>query len=87
MFAIWNNTWDEGKNTDYMFDVYVCSLFALCLPPMPQSILHPFSLSLHLLLNLHTCSIDPPFTGNQCLLSNPHSNAVIDLNGDCLAGR
>ncbi|KAL1702182.1 hypothetical protein EV121DRAFT_262329 [Schizophyllum commune] len=50
MFAVWNNTWDEEKNTDYMFDV-----------------------------------IDPPFTGNQCLLSNPHSNAVIDLNGDCLA--
>ncbi|KAG2047539.1 hypothetical protein BDR06DRAFT_963815 [Suillus hirtellus] len=29
--------------------------------------------------------IDPPFTGNQCTLANPHSNAVIDLNGDCLA--
>ncbi|KAG0706515.1 hypothetical protein DFH29DRAFT_988042 [Suillus ampliporus] len=29
--------------------------------------------------------IDPPFNGNQCTLANPHSNAVIDLNGDCLA--
>ncbi|THH16940.1 hypothetical protein EW146_g3775 [Bondarzewia mesenterica] len=29
--------------------------------------------------------IDPPFKGIQCKLSNPHSNAFIDLNGDCLA--
>lgn len=29
--------------------------------------------------------INPPFSGNQCKISNPHSNAVIDLNGDCLA--
>lgn len=25
------------------------------------------------------------FDGAQCTLSNPHSNAAIDLNGDCLA--
>ncbi|KAJ8581014.1 hypothetical protein M405DRAFT_869047 [Rhizopogon salebrosus TDB-379] len=29
--------------------------------------------------------VNPPFNGNQCTLANPHSNAVIDLNGDCLA--
>ncbi|KAF9009509.1 hypothetical protein BDQ17DRAFT_1348231 [Cyathus striatus] len=29
--------------------------------------------------------IDSPFHGTQCSISNPHSNAVVDLNGDCLA--
>ncbi|TFY59525.1 hypothetical protein EVJ58_g5711 [Rhodofomes roseus] len=29
--------------------------------------------------------VDPKFNGAQCTLSNPHSNAAIDLNGDCLA--
>lgn len=24
--------------------------------------------------------------GAQCKLANPHSNAAVDLNGDCLAG-
>ncbi|KAI0781429.1 hypothetical protein BD413DRAFT_463176 [Trametes elegans] len=28
---------------------------------------------------------DPKFSGTQCTLSNPHSNAAVDLNGDCLA--
>jgi len=28
---------------------------------------------------------DVQFNGAQCTLSNPHSNAAIDLNGDCLA--
>ncbi|PCH38397.1 integrin alpha N-terminal domain-containing protein [Wolfiporia cocos MD-104 SS10] len=28
---------------------------------------------------------DPKFNGAQCTMSNPHSNAAIDLNGDCLA--
>ncbi|TFK34872.1 hypothetical protein BDQ12DRAFT_688981 [Crucibulum laeve] len=28
---------------------------------------------------------DSPFHGTQCILANPHSNAVVDLNGDCLA--
>ncbi|KAM6500960.1 hypothetical protein JOM56_003974 [Amanita muscaria] len=27
----------------------------------------------------------PNFHGAQCSLANPHSNAVVDLNGDCLA--
>ncbi|KAI0628726.1 hypothetical protein C8Q77DRAFT_1067117 [Trametes polyzona] len=30
-------------------------------------------------------TIDPNFSGAQCTLSNPHSNAAVDLNGDCLA--
>ncbi|KZT70220.1 hypothetical protein DAEQUDRAFT_725861 [Daedalea quercina L-15889] len=29
--------------------------------------------------------VDPKFNGAQCTLSNPHSNAAVDLNGDCLA--
>ncbi|EPQ58671.1 hypothetical protein GLOTRDRAFT_73218 [Gloeophyllum trabeum ATCC 11539] len=29
--------------------------------------------------------VDPQFDGTQCRLANPHSNAVVDLNGDCLA--
>ncbi|KAJ7221636.1 hypothetical protein GGX14DRAFT_514588 [Mycena pura] len=28
---------------------------------------------------------DPAFKGTQCKLSNPHSNAVVDFDGDCLA--
>ncbi|KAJ3731690.1 hypothetical protein DFJ43DRAFT_1132384 [Lentinula guzmanii] len=28
---------------------------------------------------------DSPFHGTQCTISNPHSNAVVDLDGDCLA--
>ncbi|EMD34350.1 hypothetical protein CERSUDRAFT_117229 [Gelatoporia subvermispora B] len=28
---------------------------------------------------------NPKFEGAQCTLSNPHSNAAVDLNGDCLA--
>ncbi|PPQ97975.1 hypothetical protein CVT26_003124 [Gymnopilus dilepis] len=28
---------------------------------------------------------DAPFKGPQCAIANPHSNAVIDLDGDCLA--
>ncbi|KAJ6523586.1 hypothetical protein B0H19DRAFT_972767 [Mycena capillaripes] len=28
---------------------------------------------------------DPLFKGAQCKLASPHSNAVVDLNGDCLA--
>ncbi|KAJ7494497.1 hypothetical protein B0H11DRAFT_2004943 [Mycena galericulata] len=29
--------------------------------------------------------IDPLFKGDQCTLASPHSNAVVDFNGDCLA--
>ncbi|KAJ3570120.1 hypothetical protein NP233_g4613 [Leucocoprinus birnbaumii] len=28
---------------------------------------------------------DSHFQGSQCRIANPHSNAVVDLNGDCLA--
>lgn len=27
-----------------------------------------------------------PFQGTQCTINDPHSNAVVDLDGDCLAG-
>ena len=29
----------------------------------------------------------PNFSGKPCIPSDPHSNAVVDLNGDCLAGK
>jgi len=29
---------------------------------------------------------DAPFDGRQCTIANPHGNAVVDLDGDCLAG-
>lgn len=29
--------------------------------------------------------VNPSFNGTQCKLANPHSNAVVDLDGDCLA--
>lgn len=28
---------------------------------------------------------DAPFPGSQCRIANPHSNAAVDLNGDCIA--
>ncbi|KAN0105511.1 hypothetical protein V8E52_010950 [Russula decolorans] len=28
---------------------------------------------------------DAPFSGPQCRIANPHSNAAVDLNGDCVA--
>ena len=34
----------------------------------------------------YDCRVDPNFEGSQCRLASPHSNAVVDLNGDCLAG-
>ncbi|KAI0303281.1 hypothetical protein B0F90DRAFT_1709692 [Multifurca ochricompacta] len=29
--------------------------------------------------------VDAPFSGPQCRISNPHSNAAVDLDGDCIA--
>ena len=29
--------------------------------------------------------MEAPLTGARCTISNPHGNAVVDLNGDCLA--
>ncbi|KAJ8522676.1 hypothetical protein ONZ45_g812 [Pleurotus djamor] len=29
--------------------------------------------------------VEPKLKGTQCTISHPHSNAVVDLNGDCLA--
>jgi integrin alpha FG-GAP repeat containing protein 1 len=37
-------------------------------------------------LQLILYSADPLFNGAQCKMANPHSNAVVDLDGDCLAG-
>jgi len=32
--------------------------------------------------------VDPHFTNGQvCELANPHSNAILDFDGDCLAGQ
>jgi integrin alpha FG-GAP repeat containing protein 1 len=34
----------------------------------------------------HFDSIDAPFSEPQCRIANPHSNAAVDLNGDCISG-
>jgi hypothetical protein len=35
---------------------------------------------------LCTCSVDAPLDASKvCQLANPHSNAFVDLDGDCLA--
>ena len=47
---------------------------------------------MHLVLSLQRglivahISVDAPFNGHTCQISNPHSNAVVDFDGDCLAG-
>lgn len=58
---------------------------------MPRNRIHHYSICtlLHVRLSitkLILCSIDPLFHGDQCTLASPHSNAVVDLDGDCLAG-
>ena len=36
--------------------------------------------------NLTSSRMDAPFDGASCSISTPHSNAVVDFDGDCLAG-
>ena len=67
---VWQNVWNASDPSQTLYNVCVDSIGACC-----------WKASLTLCL-----SINPPFSGNQCKISNPHSNAVIDLNGDCLAG-
>ena len=55
----------------------------------PQSSIFKMCVALmHIrLIALTTSRMDPEFHGTQCKLADPHSNAVVDLDGDCLAGR
>jgi integrin alpha FG-GAP repeat containing protein 1 len=52
-------------------------IFNMCVLPKASYFAAPIQI---------TISVDPIFKGKQCTLANPHSNAVVDLNGDCLAG-
>lgn len=36
--------------------------------------------------DLTSSRTDAPFDGASCSISTPHSNAVVDFDGDCLAG-
>lgn len=67
---VWQNVWNASDPSQILYNVCVNLMAPYC-----------WKTSLTLCL-----SINPPFSGNQCKISNPHSNAVIDLNGDCLAG-
>ncbi|GBE82743.1 integrin alpha N-terminal domain-containing protein [Sparassis latifolia] len=58
--------------------------------PAPQSSNSPFKVWQNVWNSSQTNSpifeiVDPKFNGAQCTLANPHSNAAVDLNGDCLA--
>ena len=69
-FKVWQNNWNASKPST-MFDLYV-EYVSMYIAP---------------LIHANFCfRIDPNFNGAQCKLSNPHSNAAVDLNGDCLAG-
>ena len=70
-FKVWQNVWNASQPHSPLFKMFVYPIFS--------------KLTLQL-INGYYCSIDPHFSGAQCTLSNPHSNAVVDLNGDCLAG-
>ncbi|KAI1783408.1 integrin alpha N-terminal domain-containing protein [Ganoderma leucocontextum] len=58
--------------------------------PSPQPSSSPFRVWQNVwnVSNSHSTifnTVTPKFSGSQCTLANPHSNAAIDLNGDCLA--
>ncbi|TBU24831.1 integrin alpha N-terminal domain-containing protein [Dichomitus squalens] len=62
-------------------------LFGITSPPSPSS---PFKVWQNVWNRTDPQSsifnvVTPQFPGSQCTLANPHSNAAVDLNGDCLA--
>lgn len=71
-FKVWRNVWNESTTDSNLFSMYVpIHNYRVCVDTQTPDILH---------------SGDPKFKGTQCTLANPHSNAAVDLNGDCLAG-
>ncbi|KAI0713583.1 integrin alpha N-terminal domain-containing protein [Earliella scabrosa] len=58
--------------------------------PSPQDSSSPFKIWQNVWNNSNPHSdvfsiTNPKFDGSHCTLANPHSNAAVDLNGDCLA--
>ena len=70
-FKAWQNVWNISQPDGPIFNLYA-SLPFVSLPNAD-------------IIHCH-CSTDPKMSGSHCKLSNPHSNAAVDLNGDCLAG-
>lgn len=79
---IWRNNWDASNGT---------SLFELCVQGVQNRPGQPGAGLSGGVLMYGVCSFtraDPPIdvSGFNCKMPNPHSNAFIDLDGDCLAG-
>ena len=70
-FKIWSNVWNSSDPQSEIFEMYVVYAHVLC-GRIEDSPLP---------------RIEPKLEGPQCKLSNPHSNAAVDLDGDCLAGK
>lgn len=73
-FQVWRNVWNNSQASSAVFELYV-------------SRRNGISLLISRLTGLCGSREDPKMTGAQCKLSDPHSNAAVDLNGDCLAGK
>ena len=71
-FKIWQNVWNASQPST-IFNLYVehLSMYIAYIIYFVPSV----------------SRVDPKLNGAQCQLSNPHSNAAVDLNGDCLAGQ
>lgn len=68
---VWRNNWQESNQTQLF------TLYAKCAPHAPRSFSD----------KTHVRRADPPLDSAtfDCKIPNPHSNAFIDLDGDCLA--
>lgn len=61
-----------------------CMELFRCAVTVIQSVGSPWNVIIAFILNM-AIRITPDLSGSQCVISDPHSNAVVDLNGDCLA--
>jgi hypothetical protein len=69
-FRVWKNVWNASQPQGPLFTMYAIRSFSWC-----SCFTYPT-----------VFRVNPTFEGSQCKISNPHSNAFVDLNGDCLAG-
>jgi integrin alpha FG-GAP repeat containing protein 1 len=67
---VWQNVWNASEPSGPLYNVYASYKLTPSLRETDRT----------------TTRIDAPLPGARCRISNPHSNAVVDLNGDCLAG-
>lgn len=76
------STEDEGKTSSFkLWKNGPGGFFTLC-------VARPAILRVHGALTIASRRVDPPLNSAQvCRWANPHSNAFIDLDGDCLAGK